>query len=367
MTSVKLSGARALLCALACGALPLTSAAQEGGGDVVYLRDGTTLNGEVTAQSYKELTFQEEGGAKKTLPWTSVQSVDYFDAPDELTSGLAMLSAGNLEEALKEIAAVLGTEELRPFVVQDALVLQAHLHQRLGQAAPAREAYAKLLHDFPKGHHLLTAGENLIALHMQANDAPGAHTALDGLSASLKDEPGAEPVLGLLDAGLLLAEGKNDAALERYRSVENATGADPSLVEEARLGRARILLATNKAAEAEPLLKALVVESVSARVQSGAWNELGELEMVAGRTKKDGDLILTGLYDFLRTVVQYKPLPGETTAPYERALAGASKCFQLLSELEQNAEKKKLLLNRKRERVELLQREFPNSPYLRQI
>ena len=125
-----------------------------------------------------------------------------------------------------------------------------------------------------------------------------------------------------------------------------------------------MLLATGKNGEAEPLLRAVVKESLNPRAQSAAWNALGELQTAAG-VKKDSEQIYTGL-SYLRTAVQYKPLPGESTAEYERAIAGAAKCFRYLSELEQNP-KKKLFHGLQRDRTEQLQREFPNSPYLRQI
>ena len=63
-------------------------------------------------------------------------------------------------------------------------------------------------------------------------------------------------------------------------------------------------------------------------------------------------------------MVQYKPLPGESTEEYERALAGSALCFRYLSELEQNPDKKKQHRDRERDRAEQLQREYPNSPFL---
>ena len=50
---------------------------------------------------------------------------------------------------------------------------------------------------------------------------------------------------------------------------------------------------------------------------------------------------------------------------YERALGGAARCFELLSEIEPNPERKKLLRERHRERIEQLQRDFPNSIFLK--
>ena len=82
--------------------------------------------------------------------------------------------------------------------------------------------------------------------------------------------------------------------------------------------------------------------------------------------KKDSEQIYTGLYSYLRTAVQYKPLPARappSTSARSPARPSASATF----ELEQNPEKKKLFHGLQRDRTEQLQREFPNSPYLRQI
>jgi hypothetical protein len=171
-------------------------------------------------------------------------------------------------------------------------------------------------------------------------------------------------VAGLLEAGLLAAAGDFAQAGERYGALESAPVA--ALAQAARLGRARMLLAGGKRAEAEPILRTLVAESESARVQSGAWNALGEALAADGVARKQAEPILDGLYAYLRTVVQYKPLPGESTVEYERALAGAEQCFQHLSELEQNAEKKEALRSQQRQRLAQLQSEFPNSRFLKQ-
>jgi hypothetical protein len=353
-----------LLLGAAIFGAPSAWASQEGV-DVVYLRDGSAESGEVLGQTFRELTFTPEGGSKKSVSWSEVQSVAYGDAPDELATGEAMLGAGNLEGALEQLKVVAAAEDLRPFVLQQGLFLMGHVHQRLGQGADAIEAYHSLLSDASEGRYLLPAGESLIALHLAAGDAGKAQAAFDELKASLQGKSEAEPALGLLEAGLLAGSGKSAEALERYRQVGDSAGADPALLDEARLGHARMLLKTGKAAEAEPLLRALVKDSPSARAQSGAWNALGEMQTAAGFTKKNGDQIRDGLFSYMRTVVQYKPLPGESTSDYERALAGASECFQYLSDLEQNAEVKRLHQKRKSDLVEQLQREYPNSPYLR--
>jgi tetratricopeptide (TPR) repeat protein len=331
--------------------------------DLVLLRNGTTESGNVLDETLAGLTLDPAEGARKTLPWDSVSAVQYGDAPDEFTNAQAALDAGNMELALEGYQAVLAGEELRPVIRQQALFYSAHAQLRLGQTADAVATYTELLGEFPQGRFVLAAGENLIDLHLQSGDEAAARTALDKIRTGLDGADSGPAVAGLLEAGLIAAGGDFAQAGERYGALES--GPDAALAQEARLGRARMLLAAGKRAEAEPMLRALVAESHSARVQSGAWNALGEALTADGVERKAAEPILDGLYAYLRTVVQYKPLPGESTVEYERALAGAEQCFQHLSELEQNAEKKESLRAQQRQRLAQLQNEFPNSRFLR--
>lgn len=336
---------------------------EEGAGDVVFLRNGTTESGSVLEETLAGLELDPAEGARKTIPWDSVMAVQYGDAPDEFVNGQAALDAGNMELALESYEFVLSDEELRPVIQQQALFYKAHAQLRLGQD-DAGTTYAELLEGFPEGRFVRAAGENLIDLHLLGGDAAGARAALDQIRKGLQGVENGPAVADLLEAGLLAASGDHAKAAELFGAVESAAGSDAALAQEARLGRARMLLAGGQRAEAEPILRALVAESESVRVQSGAWNALGEALAADGLARKEAEPILDALYAYLRTVVQYKPLPGESTVEYERALAGAEQCFQHLSELEQNAEKKEVLRNLQRQRLAQLQSEFPNSRFL---
>jgi tetratricopeptide (TPR) repeat protein len=348
--------------ALALVLLASAARAQEGEIDKVYLRDFNVEQGKILEENFAGLTLQPDKGAKKTIAWDQIQSTEYFDAPPELANGLATLRAGDPAGALELLSTALTTEGLRPLVAQQAAFLMAVAEQRMGKPKEALAHYEKLLSEYPKTRYLRMIGENLIVLHLKLDDANGAKAALDKLAQGAKGTDGLEPLTQLLDGRWLEAQGKLAEAKERYAAVEGAAG---SIAQEGKLGRARVMLRDGKAGEAEPILRDLIQNGTSSRVQSGAWNGIGEIQSAEGKAKKDGERILEGLYAYLRTVVQYKPLPGEDTEEYERALFGASNCFDLLSQLEQNPEKKKLLRDRQRERIEQLQQEFPNSSFLK--
>jgi tetratricopeptide (TPR) repeat protein len=360
MTNEPRSASTLILVSLLAGAL---SAQEET--DTIYLANGSTETGKVLEETWSGVSIQPEKGAKKTVAWDTLQSVDYFDAPEELKGGLVTLAAGNMEAARELFEIVLGLEGNRPMIVQQALFHRAYADQRLGKSAEADAGYSKLLKDFPKSRYLREAAENLISLRLGQKDVASAQAVLVGLAEDTKGLEGIEPLLGLLEARLQEGQDKTAEAGQRYSAVEAMAGARPDMVQEAKLGRARTLLRANKAAEAEPVFRALIGESTLARVQSGAWNGLAELQAADGRAKKNSERILDALYAYLRSVVQYKPLPGESTEEYERALAGAATCFKYLSELEQNPEKKKLHRDRERDRLEQLQLEYPNSSFLK--
>ena len=352
---------RAAVLVLALGSLALSIGAQEQ--DAIFLRDGSSEACKVLEESWIGVTIQPEKGPKKTLAWGDVRSIEYFDATAEFSGGLTSLAAGNAESALEQLAVVLQDGELRPVLRQEVEFHAAYCMQRLGKTADAQKLYEKVLSENPRGRYLRMIGENLVDLHLAGGDGAAAKAAIDKLAEGAKGVEGVEALAQLLEGRLLERQGKHAEAQQLFTALEGSPVAD--LAQEGKLGKARTMLRQSKGAEAEPLLRALIADSKSARVQSGAWNGIGELFSAEGRSKKEAERIQDGLYAYLRTIVQYKPLPGESTEEYERALAGAATCFEYLSQLEPNADKKKLWRERQRERLEQLQQEYPASSFLK--
>jgi hypothetical protein len=135
------------------------------------------------------------------------------------------------------------------------------------------------------------------------------------------------------------------------------------------LGQARCAVALNRKSEAEAMYRKLVGEDAPNLILAGAWNGLADLLKEEARKGKDGkgdqEKVLDALYAYLRGVVQYAPVPGESTDEYERALAGSRDCFKFMSDLETKQELKKLYKDRSVERGEVLKKEYPNSPYVK--
>ncbi|HET6202826.1 MAG TPA: tetratricopeptide repeat protein [Planctomycetota bacterium] len=345
--------------------LPLP-AAQPEVKDSVFLKDGKSESGRIQSEEYGALTLAAAKGPPKKIPWDSVRSVQYGgSAPFSKASDA--FSAGQVEEALPQLEGLRQDAKLRPVLRQQVLYFWALAQQRLGKVDEALAGYQALLKEFPKSRFLRAVGENLVAGHLAKKDAAGGERAVDqfladALAAGV--DSGFLNELRVLKARLLEGQEKYAEAMASYSILAGAGGVSAAAVQEATLGQARCLQKQGKATDAEPLYRKLLGEDAPNFVLAGAWNGLSDILSKQAKDKRDAEALRDALFGYLRAVIQYGPLAGETTIEYERGLAGAAKCFRFLSELETNADRKKLYLDRARERLSQLKREFPGSPFL---
>lgn len=338
----------------------------QAGRDKIRLKDGKDQDVQIETEEYGGVTFKPARGATATAPWGEVRSIQYGGAP-EFAAALASFNAGRLPEAEKEFEELKADAKLRPVLRQHVLYHLAQTHHRQGKFDAAIAAYDVLLKAFPKGRFLFQAGSGLLACHLAKKDPAGAEAAYErfkGDSRAVALDGGGEAELGMLRGRLLEAQGKFAEARAVFEVAQRTAGGATAIANEAKLGIARCLLRGGKGAEAEPMLRELKdLPDAPNRVYAGAWNGIGDLVKEEGRTKKDPEKLLEALYAYLRGVVQYRPGPGEPTEEYERAQAGAAECFRFISELEKNADRKRLYSERSRERFAQLKKEFPSSPY----
>jgi hypothetical protein len=149
--------------------------------------------------------------------------------------------------------------------------------------------------------------------------------------------------------------------------LASASGVSASAQEEARLGQARTLFLEGKKDEAAKLFQSLTREAKTGPVLAGAWNGLGDAWREEGRAKRDQERLMESVFAYLRGVVHYPPAPGDPTTEYEHALGGAALVYRDLAEIEQNPERKRINQDRAGERKAILEREFPNSPWLGEL
>lgn len=359
LSRAALAGA-AVLCALA-----LSGAAQGRAKDTVALNSGESATGRIKSEDYAALVLEEKAGQDKNIAWADIKTIDYGTLP-ELAGALASYRSGKLDEAITLFDELLKDKKPKPVAQQQAYYHIALIAQKQGRVDDAIEGYKQLFAAFPKGRYLRMGGENFSYCYILKGDFANAGGVLDQIAKGAADQPGFKPEYAFLKGRVFEAEGKRWAeARAQYEAAEKSS--DPNLALEAQLGRGRCLLNEGKVAEAEPLFRKLTTEKAPNRVLAGAWNGLGELATNEGKSTLKPDKLIDAATSYLRGAIQYRPAPGESETEYERALAGAARAFGFLRDLEKNAERKKVNAQRAAQFKDQLAREFPNSPFLKDL
>lgn len=354
----------ALLALVACLTFATAARAQEK--DTIQLKDGKSETGLIKAEEYGGITFNPAKGAPRTIEWKEVApngityggNVEYQSAKDAF-------DAGKLAESLKSFEDLLGDAKLRAVLKQNAEYFAATIRQRGGEFDKAIEMYKKLATDFPKSRWLMEIGEGLVACHVAKKDVAAAGKALDELSAAATTagvEGSFNSAVNVLKGKLFEEQQKYAEAQAAYGVAEKATGVPAPIAQQARLGLARCMVALNKKSDAEAAFKKLVAEDAPNTVLAGAWNGLGDLMVEDARAhQNDADKLLDAAFCYLRGVVQYAPVPGDSIVEYKRSMKGVTEVFKFISQVDKNAERAKLYKARAAERDEQFKKEFPNG------
>jgi TolA-binding protein len=334
--------------------------------DMIQFKDGKSETGLIKSEEYAGITFNPAKGAARTVEWKEVApngityggNVEYQSAKDAF-------DAGKLQDALKGFEELLGDAKARAVLKQNAEYFAATIRQRGGEYDKAIEMYKKLAADFPKSRWLMEIGEGLVACHVAKKDVPGAGKALDELSAAATTagvEGSFNSAINVLKGKLFEEQQKYAEAQAAYGVAEKATGVPQPIAQQARLGLARCMVALNKKADAEAAFRKLVAEDAPNPVLAGAWNGIGDLTVEDARAhQNDPDKLLDASYCYLRGVVQYAPVPGESIAEYKRSMKGVAEVFRFISQVEKNADRRKLYAERARERDDQFKKEFPSG------
>jgi tetratricopeptide (TPR) repeat protein len=361
------SYATALFSLLGLLLLAFAPAAAQGRKDTVTLVDGKDKAGRIKSEDYAALVIEIKAGQEETVPWSQVKNIEYGSLP-ELAMALASFRNSKWDEALTAFEEILADKKVKPIAQQAALYHVAAVLQKQGKADEAIDAYKRLFDAFPKGRYLRQGGEAIANLYVSKGDFSNAGGALDKLGAGAADIADFKPQLALLKGRVLEMDGKRTAAArEAYDAAEKGAGSNTTLLQEAQLGKARCLLTEGKVAEAEPIFRKLTLEKAANSVLAGAWNGLGEIYYKDGASKMSVERLNDAVICYTRGWAVYAPIPGESTAEYERALYGTARCFKGLSEVDKVADRKKMNLDRFNRNKDQLSREFPNSVYLKEL
>ena len=364
MNQSRLPSTLLLALPLVLGALSSPAAAQDK--DTVQLKDGTSDTGLVKGEEYGGVSFQPAKGGARTILWSELapNGITYANAPD-YQSAREDFDKGALPEAMAKFDELLGDTKLRGVIKQNAQFFKAMIHQRQGEYDQAIEGYKALVADFPKSRWLMEVGENLVLCYVAKKDVPGAGKALDELSSGATSagvEAGFNSSVNVLKGRLFEEQGKFPEAQAAYGVVEKASGVPSSVVQQAKLGQGRCLVALNKKPEAEAIFRKLVTEDAPNPVMAGAWNGIGDLMLEEARKgSADSEKLFDVLFCYLRGAVQYTPLTGESRTEYKRACKGTADVFKFIGQVEKNADRKRLYLQRATEREEQFKKEFPSG------
>jgi len=335
--------------------------------DTVTLKNGETQEVPIKSADYDGLYFTIQKGAESKFKWAEVANVRYSGAR-ELYVALDAAAAGKVGDADAQLDKLLADAKTRPVVRQEALFAQGMVARRAGNMEKAIGAWRTLLKDFPKSRYLVSGGANLLAALLAAGDIPGASKTFDDLNAAAKAaglDAGAQTGIGVLRGRILFEQKKYADAQNIYGGIASAKGDNLDVIFTAKLGLGDCARMQDKAADAERLYREITVAEAMNTVLAGAWNGLGDLALKQGQDKRDPDKLRDAVFCYLRGVVLYGPTQEETTDEYERAMAGAARAFEALSQIESDAERKKMFIARARERRTLLEQQFPTSRWLK--
>lgn len=360
---------RLLRLALAALCLAVGAGAAIAQQDRIVTRDGKEKIAKILSEDYDGVTLAVEGGGTTGLRWKTIESVRYAGA-DKYYRALDAFASGTPEEALTQLEALAADTKLRPVLRHGVLFHLARTYQKAGQPDKALATYEALLESFPKTRYLLTVGTDLIGLYRaKGTVGAGAKTLEARLTAAQggSSDPTLQAGIGVLRGAILEEQGKSADAQRVFESTASIPGAEADVVAAAKLGIARCAQRAGRNSDAETRYRELVLTEAPNEVLAGAWNGLADLALEPALAKRDPLGLREALFAYLRGVVLYVPGRDGASDEHERALAGSSKAFKALGELETDAERKKSFLERSRRRRDELATNYPQSRYLKDL
>jgi len=337
--------------------------------DTVRLRNGTVESGRVEAENYDALQFKAKKGKEERvlkLAWNDVTELTYGSAPD-YHQAVSQLSTGNVGAALPRLQGLVAGTTLRKEMRPAAMYQLASGQMRAGQYAEAAATLLELVKTNAKSRYLLPATRALVECHLALGNVEAGGEAIEAAFAAATEAGVDANQATAFDyfRGLLL-EAKKDyaAAKARYQTATRSDNGAIPIGLMARLGLARCDRAAGHVDEARTAFRSIIDQGQGNEVLAGAWNGLGDIALQDGIKARSAEKVTDALFMHLRGVVVHAPAPGEGTAEYEHALAGAAEAFRQLGELETDEALKKQQALRSRQRLDQLRKEFPHSSYL---
>jgi len=354
--------------ALLCGLLVTTGLSNSALADTITLKDGKTETGKVKAEEFGGVTFDPSKGDDKLILWKDIAANGItYEGAEEYMAAKELFDQNRFDDAIAAFAEV-AKDGKKGVLRQNALYYSGKAQAMSGKFDAALASFEALTKDYGKSRWLMDIGETMVSIYAAKKDLANAAKSLDKLGS----DASAAGVDASFDKAVQVLKGRvfeeqKDYAKARaaYGVASSASGLDARIVQLGKLGEARCTAATGDKTKAEGIFRSLVREDATNGVLAGAWNGLGDLMLEDGKKGKgDAEKITDALYCYLRGVVQYPPLPGDSTLEHERAIAGAAQCFRFLSQIDSKAEGKRANKDRADQHVAMLRQRYPNSAFL---
>jgi tetratricopeptide (TPR) repeat protein len=316
--------------------------------DGIKTVNGTTISGKITAIGAEQVDIEQGLGENKGLkevPTNEIVTI-FFDAGSPTLkksmnfAKTAIAVKREYAEGLKALAKIKADDLDSDYLKQDYDFYTALANAKLalsgtGKIQDAGKAMLDFVKSNPKSYHYFEACEVLGDLFAAIRSYPQAEESYRKLIKS--PWPDLQMKAGVLIGRAQLAQRKFDEADQSFQAVlDNSaeTAAAKSLQTSARLGKASVLTAQNKADEAVKIATEIIEKGNEddAELMSRAFNARGTAYRALGNVEE-------AKFDFLHSEKLYSSIPDA----HAEALANLAEIWEQLHNTERAVEAKKTL------------------------
>lgn len=329
--------------------------------DTIHLTGGTTAQGEITKETFKEVTFSLGQGVKSGVPREKLDekatkggAIEYASKPSRYDEAMTKIKNGDWQggtDAWEKILKECDSGSARKIFKQHGYFYCAVAAEGLGDMNKALERLNALLTEYPETQYFTKAYNLMAKCYMNAKKFSDAtDTAKKGIAQGKNIGAPDEDLVALeiIKGRALEASGKFGDAVNEYKGVVNKAARFPAVANEAKLGLARCLVLDKKLGEAEPIFNDIAEKSDNASVAAGAYNGIGDCLRAKYESDQNPETLRKALMAYMRGVVFYLPGPGDDELEHARALVNAGYCFEKLKDTMPTPEAKDIYRNRAR-------------------
>lgn len=257
----------------------------------------TTARGEILRESPTEVVVLTTSQDEVKIPFHRIDTVEYDRTPPEMINVRNMRRQGRHAEAIEELEEMIGDldavrDRFLKQSIEYALLEERIALARLGAADPKEvlKVYEAQAESLGRSRHHYPSLELLGQLYLQVGDLDSAAELLAKLAEV--DAPGYSEKAQVYQGRVAAARERYDQALmlfdEAMASRDDSEAAERQRLL-ARIGKAEVMTASERAEEAENICRKLIqdlVETDKDGLFAAAHNALGDALRAQGKTKE---------------------------------------------------------------------------------